>query len=459
MQTVSVHTNTMRRTVKNIEDNCYGNDLRKLLFELKAKHSDIIGINSFINLFSITLTTNYREIIADEYLDDFEGIEDFKNKELRARWGEYLSIRFKKEKKAHLRKAVFQYLDIYSFNEDLDYLIHSLRLIKTAKGLFKEELESIYEIGKIAVSKLDKPFLQKEILVELYSLFPTKTRADFEENIKKEIDTLTINQNYSGVYWLLEILKIIKAISKVEYKIMLAENYEMEGDFQSEDKKLKTYYPTILFTYQKGLRELKSISCDKSLRKRLENKVLQEQAEHVRMHSAISNAYLDTNKTLENLINNFGDSCITQNVMFDFHSGFKSLLSFPICLGSNLKKDTDRNYFLSQFFNTYKKIDSKGKVVGKTTSDEYQEIEDRRFWRECIINFLKKAKWRMDEDKIIERDTVYYYVLEKCNSTFIPEDRKMLFASGIYAGFNNDFVTSSHILVPQLENSLNPLCS
>ncbi len=94
-------------------------------------------------------------------------------------------------------------------------------------------------------------------------------------------------------------------------------------------------------------------------------------------------------------------------------------MSFPICIGSNLKTDSETNYFLSQFFNTHTKIDSKGKVVGKTSSDNYREIENRRFWRECIINFLKKSKWLMDADKIIERDIVYYNILEKCCSGFI----------------------------------------
>jgi len=442
----------MTEVIENIENNCFGTKLRKTLFELKAKHSDNYEIDVFIKLFRQTLNNN-QEIEQNDLLDNFSSIEQIKNLELRGRWREYLSNRFAKEKKEHLKKAVFYYLNIFTLTKNNDYLIHSLRLVKTAKGLFKDELGSIYEIGKKELFVLDKPFLQKEILVELFSLCSEKTKNDFGAFLKDEIKRITVNHDYSGVYWLIESLKVIKVISKTECKIMHAENYEKEGDHQSEDKKPNTYYPTILITYQKGLRELKSITCDDVLRKRLEDKVLQEQKEQVKMHSALSRVYLDEDKIVDNIFNDFGDSCIQQFEIFDFKSGFNGLISFPICFGSEFKIESSNNYFFSQFFNIHARIDSKGKIVGKTSSENYHKIENKRIWRECIINFLKKAKWRMDEDRIINKETVFYHILEKCDSKFIPNERKWLFANGIYAGFNNDFITSAHILVPQLENS------
>lgn len=444
----------MIQKVENIEDNYYGNDLRKLLLGLKAKYPDTIEINSFLNLCRGIISTNFIETIDDTFLNNFENIDYFRNKEIRARWREYLSIKFKNEKKEHLRKAVILYLEIYSFNNNYSYLIHALRLVKKAKGLFEKELERLYETGKDAVSKLDEPLLQREILVEIHSLFPDKTRIDFENFITSRIEFVINKNDYLGGRWLLEILKIIKSVSAVEYKVMVAENYEKEGDHLSLDKQFNTYYPQILPTYEKGLRELKSIKCDKTLRKRLEDKVLKEQKEQVRMHLAVSNEYIKLNEERASVISEFGNSCINQSEIFDFHSGYKSLISFPISLGKYLNNKAERNSSLSQFFKNYQKIDSDGKVVGKATIEEYNEIEDRKFWRECVIIFLKKAKWRMDEDMIIEKDSVYFYITKKCNSLFIPEDRKMLFARGIYAGFKNDFTTSAHILVPQLENSL-----
>ena len=443
---VSVHAKKMTALIENIENNCFGTDLRKKLFELKTKDSNSTEIDVFINLFHQTLNDNF-EIENIELLDDFSSIEQIQNIEIRGRLYEYLSLRFPKQKREYLSKAVFHYLEIFTLTDNNDYLIHSLKLVKTAKGLFKDEITNIYEKGKAELLRLDKPFLQKEIVIQLFSLCPEQTKVDFCEFFKDEIKIETEKHNYSGVFWLIESLKEIKAITKTESKILHAENYEKEGDYQSEDKKPNTYYPYILITYQKGLRELKSIQCDEDFRTRLESKVLKEQKEQLKMHSTLSQEYLETDKLIENLINDFCSSNLELFKVYDFESGLNALISFPICLGEEMKIEPSDNYFFSRFFDTHARIDAKGKVVGKTSSENHNKIENRRLWRECIINFLKRAKWRMDEDKIINRETVFYYIFEKCDS-------KWLFANGIYNGFNNDFVTSAHLLIPQLENSL-----
>jgi len=44
-------------------------------------------------------------------------------------------------------------------------------------------------------------------------------------------------------------------------------------------------------------------------------------------------------------------------------------------------------------------------------------------------------------------------------SPFVPPNREYLFAKGLYAGLTGDFITSTHILVPQIENSIRYLLS
>src|SRR5690606_26501883 len=156
-------------------------------------------------------------------------------------------------------------------------------LVKTAKGLFENEISNIYEIGKAQIIRLEKPFLQKEILIQLFSFFPERTKIDFGEFLKDRINKESKNHNYSGVFWLIESLKEINLISKTESKIFHSENYEKDGDYQSRGKKPNVYYPNILSTYQKSLRELKSIKCNEDFRKRIEYKVLKEQKEQLKM--------------------------------------------------------------------------------------------------------------------------------------------------------------------------------
>jgi Domain of unknown function (DUF4209) len=40
------------------------------------------------------------------------------------------------------------------------------------------------------------------------------------------------------------------------------------------------------------------------------------------------------------------------------------------------------------------------------------------------------------------------------HSPFVPPEREYLFAKGLYAGLTGDFFTSTHILIPQIENSV-----
>ena len=345
-------------------------------------------------------------------------------------------------------------MEVFKITNDTDYLIHSLRLVKATKALFTSKIDEFYELGKVEVFRVDKPFIQKEIIVQLFSLNPEQTKIEFKKFLKDEIIKQNNKHQYSGVFWLIECLLEIKIISKTESKILHAENYEYEGDFMVKSKEPNTYYPTILEKYLKGLRELKSIQCDENFRKRLESKVQKEQKEILELHSDLSQAYQKTNESLGDSINRFGDSCLEEFKIFDFKSGFNGLISFPLYTAVDSEPKKSNDSIFSKFFDAHIRIDSKGKVAGKTNSENFKKIESYRIWRECVINFLRKAKWRMDSDKILNRDTVFYHILEKCDSEFIPADRKWLFANGIYHGFNNDFVTSAHILVPQLENSL-----
>jgi len=45
------------------------------------------------------------------------------------------------------------------------------------------------------------------------------------------------------------------------------------------------------------------------------------------------------------------------------------------------------------------------------------------------------------------------------HNPFVPPDREDLFAKGLYAGLIGDFITSTHVLIPQIENSVRYLLS
>lgn len=443
------------KEIENIEDYYYGSALTKMLYKQKNDYPDSTTI---INLFIELCSTNIKNFISnslqEEILDNFSTISDIKNKEISARWREYLSIRFAKDKKEHLPKAVFLYLEIFIYNNDPDYLLNALKLVKSAKALFNSEKENIYEIAKKTILEMNfsQPFLVKEIMVELFSLNPARVQEDFGELLNQWIEKLQSNNDYNGAHHLILLLFDIKLISAIQSKIKLAENHEKNGDFESRNKKANTYYPTILSYYQNGSRELKSISGQDELKNRLHAKIISEQMQHAKMHLAVAKNYNNENSEIEKFSNEQSEYWLSLFETFDFQSGLQNLLSFPISLVNGFNTSPSENNSLSPFFDTVMKQDANGKIVGKTTLEMYSQIQDKRLLREAVISFIRKTKWRMDREEKIDKGYVQL-LLKKMNTHFIPEDRIVIFVNGISAGFNNDFVTAAHLLVPQLENS------
>jgi len=131
-------------------------------------------------------------------------------------------------------------------------------------------------------------------------------------------------------------------------------------------------------------------------------------------------------------------------------------LQFPIIetkMLSTINEESDKKTFLDQFFASYVHITNKGTVSGISDQAGYNLNFLRTQYRGTIISILKEIKYIMDFDQQISKDLVSAMV-EKCESPFIPNDRAYFFIEGLYYGFQNNFVLASHILIPQIENSL-----
>jgi Domain of unknown function (DUF4209) len=65
--------------------------------------------------------------------------------------------------------------------------------------------------------------------------------------------------------------------------------------------------------------------------------------------------------------------------------------------------------------------------------------------------YIEPAKEQINLEHSVQIDDLLAVLV---NSPFIPPDREYLFAKGLYAGLVGDFFTSTHILIPQVENSI-----
>lgn len=65
--------------------------------------------------------------------------------------------------------------------------------------------------------------------------------------------------------------------------------------------------------------------------------------------------------------------------------------------------------------------------------------------------YIEPARDQINLEHCVRLDDILFIV---SNSPFIPPEREYLFAKGLYAGLTGDFFTSTHILIPQIENSI-----
>lgn len=137
-------------------------------------------------------------------------------------------------------------------------------------------------------------------------------------------------------------------------------------------------------------------------------------------------------------------------------------LAKSLCLKdpNKLKDDIQSEEFLfSSFFST-NILDSEGRILCvippfETTSPdtiipnlEFRASRDYMHFAEWYVNrylFLAKKRFDFTEENLA-------FLVE--NNIFVPENRKRSFLKGLVAGFNLDLITSMHLLMPQVENSI-----
>jgi len=107
-------------------------------------------------------------------------------------------------------------------------------------------------------------------------------------------------------------------------------------------------------------------------------------------------------------------------------------------------------------------MSSDGRVIAKRPGADFgsADAEESALWAETVKHYVMELGIVVQGDiwpaleivrlehRIRERD----FVAMAKQSPFIPAGREQLVGKALYAGFDNDFVTALHLLVPQLEH-------
>ncbi|WP_448267946.1 DUF4209 domain-containing protein [Nostoc sp. DSM 114159] len=111
------------------------------------------------------------------------------------------------------------------------------------------------------------------------------------------------------------------------------------------------------------------------------------------------------------------------------------------------------------------KINEMGKVVARqpksALSNDPEEVErairfemykNAIFYQQLhTLAYIEPARYQINMEHSVEVKDLFPFV---SNNFFVPPGREYQFAKGLYAGLIGDFFTSTHILIPQIENSI-----
>ncbi len=126
---------------------------------------------------------------------------------------------------------------------------------------------------------------------------------------------------------------------------------------------------------------------------------------------------------------------------------------------SRLRQEVQDTVWMSEFMPVVMKNEM-GKVVASQPSNPDDAEAATRFemYRLAVEYqrlhaqaFIEPARYQLNLEHSVRVNDLLPIV---SHSPFVPPEREYLFAKGLYAGLTGDFFTSTHILIPQIENSV-----
>ncbi|WP_042273443.1 DUF4209 domain-containing protein [[Clostridium] dakarense] len=237
----------------------------------------------------------------------------------------------------------------------------------------------------------------------------------------------------------------------------IARTYEEDAKYTLE--KDETNYLVAAHHIEGAIEVNRKISNNKSKIDELHKLMMFYQQESIKYMKEIS-CNIELPKEMSEIINN----------KIDFFKGkdkedvLKSFAFFEeIPEKETIKRQVEEESNLYPLQNLFPSVNvnEKGKKIskdeGSNLGDNSADIENKMYSRAKLyfdmqtITLSEPIRKVIIEEHSISEDDLY----EILNDNYIiPEDRIKFYAKGFVAGFNGDFIVSSHLLIPQLENSI-----
>lgn len=359
----------------------------------------------------------------------------------------------KRNKFAHAKLAIQTYWLICESRKTLsdkrDYYIRVLRiLVGLGKGR-KQTAEFYFETIKNAV-------LAAEMSKDCYSLtklteemIPIQEQPDqylpLVDKIKAAVQPFLDNREFKHYRECNHVLALLLPDDSVFYGIEVARSYIM--DVNDWDSRTNALQYMVAEGYKKGLRVFQNLGIKNQETEGYRQKlvvILKKAAAQQQLMGALPPIPLEK---LEFDIPEFET----------FIQGVYWLISWELppkaAFLSGLESKKKEYFHLKHMGSTI--TDAYGNTVDVSPDNAKLIYKDAALTREVICKKILKPSFDKFSEKFSISEIEVYWLIS--DSAFVPQERKELYAHGLYHGFCGNFAVAVHLLLPQIENGLKVL--
>lgn len=304
----------------------------------------------------------------------------------------------------------------------------------------------------------DPSFLLYKMMNLLYEMRSHNNSKDYSKIAEILGNKSQLNKKWhiARAYW-----EIKEKWDKLENKNngavkLYAETYvsEAEESIVSDNPN----YALISHNLQQAIEAFRKIPGTEDRRKELHSKLLICQKESIKMLKKISHN-IDISEEVEKVRAGVKGKHLYDALLF-------MAFSFSSPSVDNLRAQVleDANKYIFQNLFGEIAINEIGNTIGRmpsmdTTDPEEKEaairarmLKNAEMHRSlCLSMYIEPIRRIINQEHSVTIDDLLSVVT---NNPYVPQGREYLFASGLHAGLKGDFLISTHLLIPQLENTI-----
>jgi len=392
----------------------------------------------------LILTAEEREIVL---LHDWNISE---NIEVRSRCNDVL-CRFEKDKRSIKEIASNNYLTAYKTFGVIEFLIRSIT-VRNIKIINTEDF--LIEVVSVINEKFDSPFWIQKVVDSLKKSYSKENLKKLCDYVKSEQKKSRDRGHYNEEREYIKAQYSLNVVSKQEFHKYMALSFENEADITSNNKQPHTFYPNLVDVYQNAYNEIYQIKTQEpKIFERLKEKLLQEKRIFMEMLAFCGIKYKI--EIPEDFVNSVEESLSTI-IIHSFFDTIKLMLSVPFISTNEInayESAVRKASYVSSMLGR-NQLDTNGNIIGIADPQKSLRTEAHIYFRQkrlyAIQTYLNLHQWSNIKS---EEELIYYFLNDK--KPIYIEDKNLIFwAKGITMGLNKDFISASHILMPQLEHTL-----